>query len=110
MNNLTDVLIHEGQYDEAEKLGQEAFEIRQRTLGPDNRETAISRYGLAIIAVHKGQRDKAFLFLHDAVDHGLPSSALVGIEKDPDLKSLHGDSRFAALVAQAKQRAAATQK
>jgi serine/threonine protein kinase/tetratricopeptide (TPR) repeat protein len=110
MNNLTDVLIHEGQYDEAEKLGQEAFEIRQRTLGPDNRETAISRYGLAIIAAHKGQRDKAFSFLHDAVDHGLPSSALVGIEKDPDLKSLHGDSRFDALVAQAKQRAAATQK
>jgi serine/threonine protein kinase/tetratricopeptide (TPR) repeat protein len=110
MNNLTDVLIHEEQYDEAEKLGEEAFEIRQRTLGPENRETATSRYSLAVIAAHKGQRDKAFSFLQDALDHGLPGSALVGIVKDPDLKSLHGDSRFDALVAQAKQRAAVTQK
>ncbi len=32
------------------------------------------------------------------------------LDKDPDLKSLHGDPRFAALVAHAKERAAAAQK
>ena len=110
MNNLADVLAHEGQYDEAEKLDREALDIRQRALGPDNPETAISRYGLSTIAARRGQRDKAFSLLRGAVDHGLPRNALMGIEEDPDLKSLHGDPRFDALVAQAKERAAATQK
>ncbi|MGC2528517.1 MAG: tetratricopeptide repeat-containing protein kinase family protein, partial [Candidatus Acidiferrum sp.] len=110
MNNLADVLSHEGQYDEAEKLYRETLEIRERLLGPDNPATALSRYGLGIIAVRRGQRDKAFSLLHDAINHGLPGSALVGIEKDPDLKPLHGDPRFDALVAQVKQRAGTGQK
>jgi hypothetical protein len=33
----------------------------------------------------------------------------LGIDKDPHLKSLHGDPRFAALVAHAKERAAAAE-
>jgi len=32
------------------------------------------------------------------------------LDENPDLKSLHGDPRFAALVADAKERAAAAQK
>ena len=48
--------------------------------------------------------------LSQAVDHGLSPSVDLGIDKDPDLKSLHGDPRFAALVAHAKERAAAAQK
>jgi hypothetical protein len=32
---------------------------------------------------------------------------ILSIEKDPDLKSLHGDPRFDALVAHAKERVAA---
>lgn len=39
---------------------------------------------------------------------GTPSGAL-GMEKDPDLKSLQGDPRFVALVAYAKERVAAAQ-
>ncbi|MGB2591944.1 MAG: serine/threonine-protein kinase [Candidatus Acidiferrum sp.] len=110
MGNLAATLTHEGQYDEAEKLDRDVLDIRQRTLGPDNRETAISRYALGTVAAARGQRDKAFSFLHEAVDHGLPGFALVGMEKDPDLKALHGDPRFDALVAQAKERAAGAQK
>jgi eukaryotic-like serine/threonine-protein kinase len=110
MTNLADVLAHEGKYDEAEKLDREALDIRERTLGPDHPETAISRYGLAIVAARRGQRDQAFSYLKEAVDHGLPAYALMGIEKDPDLTPLHGDPRFGALAAQAKERAAGTQK
>jgi len=110
MNNLADVLAHEGHYDEAEKLHGDTLAIRQRILGPDNPETALSRYGLGTIAARRGQRDKAFSLLSEAVDHGLPGYALKGIEKDPDLKSLHGDPRFDALAARAKERAAGTQK
>jgi eukaryotic-like serine/threonine-protein kinase len=110
MTNLADVLAHEGKYDEAEKLDREALDIRERTLGPDHPETAISRYGLAIVAARRGRRDQAFSYLKEAVDHGLPSYALMGIEKDPDLTPLHADPRFGALAAQAKERAAGTQK
>ena len=110
MNNLADILAHEGHYDEAEKLDRDTLDIRQRVLGPENPETALSRYGLGALAARKGQRDKAFSFLREAVDHGLPHSALLGLEKDPELKSLHGDPRFDALVAHAKEHAAGAQK
>ena len=110
MNNLADVLIHEGKYDEAEKLDRDALNIRQRLLGPDDPHTAISRYNLATIEARKGRRDDAFLLLREAVDHGLPAFAVAGIGNDPELKPLHGDPRFAALIAQTKQQAAAPPK
>jgi ligand-binding sensor domain-containing protein len=40
----------------------------------------------------------------------LPVYGDLGIDKDPDLKSLHGDPRFDSLVADAKERAAGPQK
>jgi hypothetical protein len=43
------------------------------------------------------------------VDHGLPTSGDLAIDKDPDLKTLHGNPRFATLVTHAKERAAAAQ-
>jgi len=39
------------------------------------------------------------------VDHGLQAEADLGLDQDPDLKSLHGDPGFAALVAHAKEAA-----
>jgi len=44
--------------------------------------------------------------LRQAVDHGLPPRIDLNIEKEPYFNSLHGDPRFAALVAHAKERAA----
>jgi len=110
MMNLGAVLMSEGHYSEAEKLDRETLELQRRVLGPEHPEAAISTYNLACIAAHRGRRDEALLLLREAVDHGLQPSLDLGIDKDPDLKSLHGDPRFAALVAHAKERAAATQK
>jgi len=45
--------------------------------------------------------------LRQSVDHGLFPTAVLGMEKDHGLKSLQGDPRFEALVAYAKERAAA---
>lgn len=110
MNNLSDTLVHEGRFAEGEKLQRETLAIQRRTLGPDHPDTAVSTYNLGSIAAHRGQRDEAFSLLREAVDHGLRPEFDLGIEQDPDLKSLHVDPRFAALVAHAKDRAAAAQK
>jgi tetratricopeptide (TPR) repeat protein len=110
MNNLADILIQEGRYSDGETLQLQTLDIKRRVLGPDHPDTAVSTYNLGVIAVHRGQRDKAILLLREAVDHGLPAFGDLGMDKDPDLESLHGDPRFEALVAHAKERAAAAQK
>ena len=100
----------EGNYAEAEKLYRETLDIHRRVLGPESPDTAISTYNLGCVAARRGRRDEALSFLREAVDHGLPRDVDLGIDKDPDLKSLHGDPRFDALVAYAKLRAAAAPK
>jgi Tannase and feruloyl esterase len=42
-----------------------------------------------------------------AVDHGFSLGDGLGIETEPDLKSLHGDPRFTALIVETKKRATA---
>lgn len=45
--------------------------------------------------------------LQQALDHGLPKARALAMENNPDLKSLHGDPRFVAMVARVKERAVA---
>jgi eukaryotic-like serine/threonine-protein kinase len=110
MNNLAGDLAKTHQYAEAEKVMKEVLEIQRRVIGPDSPDAAISTYNLGMIAAQRGQRDKAFSLFQESVDHGLPPNIAQGIAADPDLKPLHGDPRFDALVAHAKGRAAAAQK
>jgi eukaryotic-like serine/threonine-protein kinase len=106
MNDLADTLSDERKYDEAEKLNQEALGIRRRIYGEDHPITASSTYNLACLAALKGKPDKALYLLRQALDHGLGPDLAVAMATDSDLKSLHGDPRFAALVAYAKEKAA----
>jgi len=110
MNNLAAILLAEGRLAEAEKLDREMLDIRRRVFGAEHAETAASTYDLGVIALHKGNRSEALSLLREAVDHGLAPRHDLEIDKDPDLKSLRGDPRFSALVAHAKERAAAAQK
>ncbi len=110
MNSLANVLSDERRYEEAEKLNREALEIRRRIFGPDHPITASSVYNVGCIAALMGRRDEALSLLSQAVDHGLSPDLDLGMDKDTDLKSLHGDPRFAALLMHAKERAAALQK
>ena len=107
--HLAVVLSREGRYAEAEKLDRETLDIQRRVLGPEHPLTAASVYNLGVIAAHRGNHTEALSFLRQALDHGLFPSDALGMEKDPDLKSLQGDPRFDALVAHAKERAAAAQ-
>ena len=106
MGNLAGVLDSEGHYAEAEKLFRETIALDRRVFGPEHPNTAITTYNLGDVAGHQGRNAEAISLLRESVDHGLPPPYALAIEKDPDLKSLHGDPRFAALVAHVKDRAA----
>ncbi|MGB6833993.1 MAG: serine/threonine-protein kinase [Candidatus Acidiferrum sp.] len=108
--NLGAPLEHEGRYAEAEKLNREVLEIQRRVLGPEHPDTAVTIYDLSCLAARQGHKDQALSLLRESVDHGLPPRGDLGVDTDPDLKSLHDDPRFAAIVADAKDRAAAAQK
>ena len=109
MGNLANGYVQEGKYAQAEALFTQTLEIQKRVLGPEHPYTAITVYNLGGVAARRGDKDRAIALLSQSVDHGLPSRVGIDMEKDTDLTSLHGDPRFAALVAHAKQVAEAKQ-
>ena len=110
MVNLATSMQHEHHYADAEKLEREALDIRRRVLGSDHPDTALSMYNLAVLLTEVGRRNEALDLLHGAVIHGLSAANALGIDSDPDLQLLHGNPRFATLVAEGKERAARIQK
>jgi serine/threonine protein kinase len=105
-SKLAWVLILRGRLDEAEELSRETRKIQLRVLGPNHPDTADTTCNLASIAAHRGQTEEALSLLRDAIDHGLKPTEALGIDKDPRLKPLRGDSRFATLISYARQHAA----
>lgn len=102
--NLAMFFKREGRFTEAEKLTRQALEIDRRVFGPRHLETAECLYNLGCLAALKGNRDEALALIRNAVDHGLLPTYDAGlIENDSDLKSLHGDPRFTALIAHARK-------
>ena len=96
-------LSHEGRYGDAKQLFQEAIQTAGKADQPY--KLSVAWVNFACGAVIAGHRDEALQYLDQAVDHGYgPPESITG---DPDLKSLHGDPRFDALVAKARQTAAA---
>jgi hypothetical protein len=106
MENLANSLSELGRYAEAEKLERDTVDLRTRGSGPDHPWTAGAVYDLACILARSGRGDEAITFLRQSLEHGLLPSAL-GMESDSDLKSLHGDRSFDAIVTSAKEHAAA---
>jgi serine/threonine protein kinase len=106
MTNLAIDLGRDSRYIEAEKLIRETIERQVRAHGPEAPDTAEAVYNLACIEALGGETQSALKQLSHAIEHGLPGNVLLGIATDPDLNSLHGDSRFKQLVALAKERAA----
>ena len=107
MLNLADFQRDQGRYEDAVKLLRQTLDLEGRVLGPDQPETAETRYDLACTLARRGQTDEALSVLRQAIDHGLPPRIGLAIEKEPYFKLLQADRRFIALVAHAKERAAA---
>jgi eukaryotic-like serine/threonine-protein kinase len=107
MANLGFVLIGEKNYPEAEKVLREALDGLRRVLGPSHEVTAGAAYKLAHVLALEGKRDEAFVILRGYADAMDSTDDIQHLEKDDKFQSLHGDPRFAALVATTRQRIAA---
>jgi len=66
-----------------------------------NPRHSLAAYNVACIAAVTGQRDYAIGWLQNAVADGFNDAD--AIARDPDFDSLHGDQRFAAIVAAARR-------
>jgi serine/threonine protein kinase len=106
---LASVLKKEKRYAESEIFFERTLDGLRRAVGANHPDTAKAAYDLAEVLALQGKRDPAFTNLRFAVEHALDAETRQGIEKDLDLKSLHGDPGFETLVAHAKERAIATQ-
>jgi len=103
---LAQILDREGRYNEAEKLARTTLETQRRVLSPEHPDIATTTYDLGCILAHSGHDDEAFSLLREAISRGLDATTVSAVATTPDLKSLHKDSRFAALVVYAQHRAA----
>ena len=105
MRTLAINVFNEGRYAEGEKLLRETMGIQRRVEGAEKPDVAESVYDLGCMAAREGHRDEAYSLLEEA--DKIAPGIFGDMEADADLQSLHGDPRFAALVARAKERAAA---
>jgi len=108
MDDLAQILIKEGRHKEAEQLEREVLEVWRQVSGPGSPEVALAQYNLAGVLARQGKAKDALSLLRDALNHGLDTDTALGMSKDPDLTSLHGDPRFEALVSQVKTRTSAS--
>jgi serine/threonine protein kinase/tetratricopeptide (TPR) repeat protein len=101
--NLGNNYYQQGEYAQAENFYLQSLEIRTRLLGPRHPDTVKIIYKLGCVAARRGDKDKGIAFLTQAVDDEQSPDDDFDMRTDPDLASLHGDPRFEALVARAKQ-------
>jgi non-specific serine/threonine protein kinase/serine/threonine-protein kinase len=101
MNNVAIACTRQGRYAEAEALHLETLDRRRRVLGPDHPETINSIYNLGGLSAARGQRDAAFRYLREAVDHGY--SRADWMLKDQNLASIRDDPDFQKIVASARE-------
>ena len=104
MGALAIVLASEGKLEEAKRLHSARLEIASHK--PGQAGLADAWYDYACGANQAGRREEAFDHLRQAIEHGYWDSEQMKI--DGDLKSLRGDPRFEAFIAEAKKRAAAS--
>jgi eukaryotic-like serine/threonine-protein kinase len=102
LENYAVDLSNEGRYGDAEKLFREAIQSAGKVNQPGM--VANAWYTFACGAAIAGRRDEAFEYLGRVFEYGGEDPE--AIAADPDLKSLHGDPRFDALLAKARQNAA----
>jgi eukaryotic-like serine/threonine-protein kinase len=102
MTNLARSLRDLGQYEESERELRDALGIETRIFRPEQPEIAEAKYDLATLVARKGRIEEALTLLNQTVGHGLPPLLASRMDTDPFLEPLHGNPRFAELIARAK--------
>jgi non-specific serine/threonine protein kinase/serine/threonine-protein kinase len=92
-------------YAEADRVFRGTLTTARRVVGENHDLTGALIFNLACLAALQGHRSEALATLRQAVDHGFLRTDEVANEED--LKSLHGDPRFEAILADVKRLAAA---
>jgi eukaryotic-like serine/threonine-protein kinase len=103
MTELANNLSVQGRYQEANALLQQTLAIQKRVRGVYHPETAETEYNLACNDALEGHKSEALALLKEAFEHGLSPLNKKHMAEDPDLKSLHGNPEFEALVAEAQK-------
>lgn len=103
MNNLANIYAVEGRHAEAEALFLESLGRVRRVLGENHPDVSNTLYNLGCLASLRGDRKGALDWLGQAVTHGYSHWDVMA--KDSDLKRLHGDPAFDAIVARARKNA-----
>jgi len=105
MGELAITLSYEKKFDEAGKLLSVLADVAKDR--QDREVVSSALYYLACGAAIRGRRDEAMSYLQQSIDQGFADIRYV--QRDPDLASLHGDPRFAALIEKASAQIAAMQ-
>jgi eukaryotic-like serine/threonine-protein kinase len=105
LGNLANLLADRGRFVEAEKLKREVLEKYRHIYGSHHPETSVTEYDLACLVARQGRNSEAISILRQSLDDGIPAKVGLDIDSDSDLKSLHGDPRFEAIVAAAQKQA-----
>jgi non-specific serine/threonine protein kinase/serine/threonine-protein kinase len=100
---LAATLYDEHKLEEARKLYEARIDAVKRTQGSD--QVGGAWYDYACGAALGGFKDEALSLLRKAIDNGYTDGD--SMRNDGDLKSLHNDPRFDALVTELQQRASA---
>jgi tetratricopeptide (TPR) repeat protein len=95
---LGTVLVFRHQYGQAKQLFSDTLDQLSKAAGTD---TSMAWYSYACVATAANDRDGAIRYLGQAIDRGYKDAD--HIENDDDLKSLHVDPRFEALVKRARK-------
>src|SRR5471030_2344871 len=101
MSDLGGTYFREHRYTDADRVYREALSIARKV--PNNNVMAMLFYNRACWAAIQGRRQAALADLRQAVDYGIKGANEMA--DDEDLKSLHGDPRFNAILAEVRKRA-----
>jgi serine/threonine protein kinase/tetratricopeptide (TPR) repeat protein len=100
MNSLALLYQIQDRRVDAEPLYRESLERKRRVLGASHPSTLKTMYNLACLAALEMRQEEALTLLDEATGLGFIGNR---IAEDPDLRSLHGNPRFEAIVARARQ-------
>jgi non-specific serine/threonine protein kinase/serine/threonine-protein kinase len=95
------LFLADGDYAGAKRVHIRALAIREKHLRPDHPRIADSYYNLACVSALEGSTEEAIGYLKESIRRGFKKPLIF---TDSDLKSLHGNPEFEALLDEMRRR------